>query len=114
MGHFFQLCCAAFEKVDGARKIAETWLSPLSDQAYQSVRPFLPLQYKHMGWALHVQPRAMVIPTSVHIRMIQGIINHRRLGKVSADYGWCLWFSMTESSCLEAHSALGGEVNLAD
>lgn len=44
----------------------------------------------------------------------KGIINHRHLGEVSADYAWCLWFSMTESSCLEPQRAPRGAVNLAD
>lgn len=59
-------------------------------------------------------------PTTVYgnshkcTRTIQGIINQRHLGKVLADYAWCLWFSMTESSCLEPHNAPRGTVNLAD
>lgn len=109
VGRQFPLRSAAFKKVDGPGKMAKTLL----DRAFlKCASLFTPTVQLH--------GLSSTCPTTVYsnshkcTHTIQGIINHRHLGKVSDDYGWCLWFSMTESSCLELHNAPRGAVNLAD
>lgn len=89
MGHQFPLRHAAFKNVDGPRKMAKTHNLCIM-LLYVCMSLFTPIIQLH--GLIPTCPTTVYTNSHKCTHGIQGIINHRHLGKVSDDYGWCLWF----------------------